>query len=276
MNRQYLYHLMGAAALAVGSALPAGAVLLKCPPDAVRVGDACIDRYEASTWQIPAGNAALIRRIQLGRVTLADLTNAGAVQVSPAFTCAPVFPPTFDGSGNWTSPLFAVSVAGVQPTGCVTWFQAEQACALSGKRLLSNQEWQRAAAATPDPGTDDGGTDCNIGGLEMPVNTGDRAKCVSRWGAFDMVGNVEEWVADWTAQPTGCTGWGAFSDDAMCLAGASTTATGPGALLRGGSFSGVFVEAGVFAVDAANPARAARGIGFRCGRTTIGTSAVVP
>jgi hypothetical protein len=64
-------------------------------------------------------------------------------------------------------------------------------CALSGKRLLTNQERQRAAAGTPDPGTDDGGTHCNIGGLGVPLNTGARAKCAPNWGAFDMVGNPE-------------------------------------------------------------------------------------
>lgn len=278
MNRHHLC-VFGVAALSLAAALPASAVLLRCPPDSVKVGDLCIDKFESSIWQIPSGNAALVRAVQLGRVTLADLTNGGATQVSAAATpstCNPPFPPTFDATGNWTSPLFAVSVAGVKPTSCVTWFQAEQACALSGKRLLTNQEWQRAAAGTPDPGTDDGGTDCNVGGLSRPSDTGSRAQCTSNWGAFDMVGNVAEWVADWVAQSTQCPGWGAFSDDLMCLAGASATATGPGALVRGGFFSGVFVEAGVFAVDVAQPQRVGRGIGFRCARTSISTPATTP
>ena len=64
-------------------------------------------------------------------------------------------------------------------------------CALSGTRLLTHQKRQRAAAGTPDPGTDDGGTDCNIGGLRVLLNIGARAKCASNWGAFDMVGNPE-------------------------------------------------------------------------------------
>ncbi len=44
-----------------------------------------------------------------------------------------------------------------------------------------------------------------------------------------------------------CPGWGSFSDDVMCLAGASTTA-GPGALIRGGGF-GFGSSTGVFAVN---------------------------
>jgi formylglycine-generating enzyme required for sulfatase activity len=279
MNQRHLCRMFGVATVCLVAALPASALLLRCPPDSVKAGDLCIDKYESSIWQIPSENAALVRQVQSGRVTLEALTNNGATQVSAAVMgspCTSSFPPTFDATGNWTSPLFAVSVAGVPPTSCATWFQAEQACALSGKRLLTNQEWQRAAAGTPDPGTDDGGTDCNVGGLARPVEAGSRDKCKSNWGAFDMVGNVAEWVADWVSQPTQCPGWGAFSDDIMCLAGASSTATGPGALIRGGFFSGGFASGGVFALDVANPAHIGRGIGFRCGRGNISTPATAP
>jgi len=40
---------------------PAGAGTLRCPPDSVRVGDACIDLYEESVWQIPPSNTTLTR-----------------------------------------------------------------------------------------------------------------------------------------------------------------------------------------------------------------------
>jgi len=273
MSYRHTCRMFGIAAVCLAGAMPASARVLRCPPESVKVGDVCIDRYEASVWQIPPSNTGLILRVQVGRATLADLTSGGATQVSPSSSCSPAFPASFDATGNWMSPLYAVSVAGVLPAGCVTWFQAEQACALSGKRLLTNQEWQRAAAGTPDPGTDDGGTDCNVGGLNRSVNTGSRAKCASNWGVFDMVGNVEEWVADWVPRSTECPGWGTFSDDVMCLSGASTTATGPGALVRGGSFTS-FTEAGVFALDAGpvhgtlgnSPAEARRSLGFRCAR----------
>ncbi len=50
-----------------------------------------------------------------------------------------------------------------------------------------------------------------------------------------MVGNVSEWVADWVPMSTASPGWGVFSGDHMSLSGASTTATTPAALLRGGT-----------------------------------------
>jgi len=65
----------------------------------------------------------------------------------------------------------------VLPSGCITWFQANQACLLSGKRLLTNREWQGAAASTPDPGTDNGTTDCNIStaGVQLARRFGEAA-----------------------------------------------------------------------------------------------------
>jgi formylglycine-generating enzyme required for sulfatase activity len=80
-----------------------------------------------------------------------------------------------------------------------------------------------------------------------------------------MGGNLHEWVADWVPASTTCPGWGAFSDDDMCLSGASTTATGPGALYRGGKFSDS-TDAGPFSVYGASPWGSYGIIGFRCAR----------
>jgi formylglycine-generating enzyme required for sulfatase activity len=232
----------------------------KCPPDSVEVGPTCVDKYEGSLWNIPPANKRLIEKIKKGKATLDDLIAGGATQhgcdESP-YNHAP-FPPTFPLDGNWTAPLYAVSVPGVLPTACISWLQAEQACALSGKGLLTNQEWQRAAASTPD------GLPCNIG-HNGPVLTG-TAGCVSVWGTFDMVGNVLEWAAEWVPMSTFPCGHWDFSDDEQCLVGALTTGS-PGALLRGGTFdSGPF--AGVLNINAGHPPTASGSIklGFRCGR----------
>jgi hypothetical protein len=243
---------------------------IRCPPDAVAVGTVCIDKYEASVWSIPATATSLIKKVQDGKADRDDLTapckngvecprqisptsDAGSGECDP-----PLFPTTFSARGSWTTPLYAASVAGVKPTGCLTWFQAEQACRLSGKRLATNQEWQ-AAAGTPDPGPDDGVADCNLMGRGT-VETGSRAKCMSGWGAFDMVGNATEWVADWTQAGTLCsTAGSAFGIDVNCLQGAAAPSH-PHALARG--FDGVFAIE-TFAVDTAPTYR---NLGFRCAR----------
>src|SRR5262245_59800890 len=155
------YIVVGCTAVCLAAAVSAGAGTLRCPPDSVKVGNVCIDTYEASVWQIPPSNTALVRLVQAGKATLANLTAGGATQLSPSSSCTPGYPANFPNDGNWTpvpgsnppSPgVYALSIPGVQPSACTTWFQANQACLLSGKRLLTNREWQGAAAGTPDPG----------------------------------------------------------------------------------------------------------------------------
>jgi formylglycine-generating enzyme required for sulfatase activity len=250
---------------------PAGAVIItECPPDAVLVGQTCVDKYEASVWSfvgsVPSGGGELaLEKILKGTVTLTDLEDERVTQISPSSLCEPPFPSTFPPNGGWTEPLYAVSVPGVQPTACVTWFQAAQACRLSGKRLATNLEWQDAAAGTPDTGADDGTTDCNTSSTFDASLTGSRANCKSKWGAFDMVGNVQEWVAEWVPASTSCPGW-PFSLNLMCLSGADSQSPGPGALLRGGRFIDGAVS-GVFDVDGlAPPYVTSFATGFRCAR----------
>jgi formylglycine-generating enzyme required for sulfatase activity len=274
--------LAGAIALALGGAIETGAS--SCPPDAVRVGPVCIDKYEGSVWRIPPEKKTLIRKVQQGRATSADLLAGGATQLGcgyAPFDLAP-YSESFPDTGDWTEPVYAASVAGVLPSSCTSWFQAEQACALSGKRLITNQEWQRAAAGTPDPGaSDDGATKCNVGRpdpanpgfrLSAPSTTGSRAACVSKWGVFEMIGNVGEWVGDWGERGTNCELWSEYGPeygaDVSCWASNGSFGV-PGGVVRGGSYSEESggTNAGTFAARLSDPPNYQTPItGFRCAR----------
>jgi formylglycine-generating enzyme required for sulfatase activity len=242
--------------------------LTRCGADAVVAGTVCLDRYEASVWRVPdptTTNATLVRRIQRGVATRAELTAGGATRLGMA---SDDYAPCTDDGQNCANDIYAVSLPSEIPSANITWFQAQEACANAGKRLPTSAEWQVGANGTPDTGgADNGTTNCNTDNRAPGVTaTGARSACVSARGAFDMVGNLYEWVADWVPLSTACPGWGGFSDDDMCLSGASTTATGPGALLRGGNFFGGMGAGPLTVNGSGQPWLSFIHIGFRCAR----------
>lgn len=155
--------------------------------EVVRVGAGAtafwIDRYEASAWQHNDGTGT-----QYGDEGIYD------------------FPETFPPSGQTTISLYAVSLRGTIPATRATWFQANEACRASGKRLAEGDEWFAAGRGTSDPATDEEGADrssrCLTSGRDLR-RTGGHARvlgtvgCASDWGAEDMIGNVREWTGDW-------------------------------------------------------------------------------
>jgi formylglycine-generating enzyme required for sulfatase activity len=276
VRRRFMHALLVTSVLSMAAIAGAAnfppAPVTRCAPDAIVAGTVCVDKYEASVWRVPNAtttNASLVRKIQRGRATEADLTTSGAVQLG---TTSDDYAPCAHDGQNCTNDIYAVSLPGVLPAAFVTWFQAQEACANAGKRLPSNAEWQVAANGTPDPGPDDHATTCTSNNPAGTTPTGSRSGCVSARGAFDMVGNVAEWVADWIPRSTTCTGWGAFSDDDMCVAGANdappgaSVEAGPGALLRGGFFFLENASGPLSVIGTVSPIRSQPFFGFRCAR----------
>ena len=227
-----------AALVAWGVSMAANAVaasfpmmpLTRCAPDAVVAGTVCLDKYEASVWRVPSPtttNASLVRRIQLGKATLVDLTAGGATQLGTA--SHDDYAPCADDGQTCANDIYEVSLPSVLPSAFINWFQAQEACANAGKRLPTNAEWQVGANGTPDTGgSDNGTTDCNTDFLTRRIEpTGSRSGCFARRVRHGR--QRVQWVADWVPSRRRAPD-GRLEHDLMCLW--VRHRHGPGALLR--------------------------------------------
>jgi len=193
-----LLHAEGSAPTKNAKAAPAPATKPSrpCPPEMTLVGDACVDRYEAH----------LMRR-----------GDDGSLSPHPAHLRPP------------SGVFVARSEPGVRPQGYINRIEAASACENANKRLCSVTEWYRACRGENDTtypyGAGYVAGRCNVGKPHLLsilhgsdpkaweydahfndpeldqrpgflANTGEFSGCVGTNGAYDLVGNLHEWVSD--------------------------------------------------------------------------------
>ena len=183
-----------------------------------------------------------------------------------------------------------VSSVNKLPWRHITLDQAQRACSRAGKRLPSAGEWYKAAIGTPDPNDGWSSEHCNVSNnrAEGVSITGNGIRCISDAGAYDMVGNVWEWVeesvqkGDWNGRELPETGYitgvdvdgiayetnkkkvetfnnDRFWVDERLLAG----------VMRGGYYNSKS-QSGVYATYAASPPTfTGDAVGFRCVVTPV-------
>lgn len=216
----------------IGDGLLPGAPRLltgRCPPEMVDVGGQfCIDRFEVTLVDSASGRELSPYFHPTRTQVLASLSRYRRL---PGSSSAPPLPepPAFTLEEDFSAR--ARSLPSVVPQGYLSGDAADRACRAAGKRLCSRPEWVlacRGQQQTKFPygeQFDEGA--CNVFREAHPAAvlhgdasrehrdprlnrvhgpsgallrlTGASGQCRSTWGvdgAFDMVGNLDEWVSD--------------------------------------------------------------------------------
>jgi hypothetical protein len=103
-------------------------------------------------------------------------------------------------SGNYCVDAYEYPGSGAPPKTRVNWFEATKLCKAAGKRLCALSEWRGACGSKYPYGSSFDADSCNTAdedGFERSLGkAGSNKKCRSRSGAYDMSGNVHEWVEE--------------------------------------------------------------------------------
>lgn len=171
----------------------------------------------------------------------------------------------------------AESKAGALPWRFITRDQAMQMCARSGKRLPTSEEWYALSLGMAQVEKN-----CNVSSKNVS-NAGAYTDCHAPNGAYDLVGNVWEWVSDdvingnYKNAQVPTTGYVAQVDSTGMATVVSqepqelfekdyfwSRADGAYGVIRGGYYDSGS-DGGLYTVHADTPpTTAGAGIGFRC------------
>ena len=173
---------------------------------------------------------------------------------------------------TWGAPDFTDATKANNPVVCVSWEEAQSYCEWVGGRLPTESEWEFAARGEegyiyPWGETFDStlANHCDVNceelwadqeaddGYTFSAPVGIYPDNQSWVGAFDMVGNVFEWVVDW---------FGEYTDEE--LTNPTGVETGTYKVLRGGSYFYEQSRLRTTSRDSISPLEQDSSIGFRC------------
>ncbi len=160
------------------------------------------------------------------------------------------------------------SPSGALPVNCVTYSGAASFCAWDGNRRLPTEaEWERSARGSLSNNYPWGDsfscsqavtaatTSCLNFSPQQPATVGSMPAGKSAEGAYDLVGNVAEWVSDWA---------GSYPNSSVT--DPSGPAVGTQRVVRGGDWVTPVNQTFAYLRRSSMPANAGT-LGFRCARS---------
>jgi len=190
-----------------------------------------------------------------------EVTNRQYAECVQASNCSS---PRLPRSLNFAN-YYAESDFGNFPVIWVTWHDAADYCSFRGKRLPTEAEWEKVARGPENYlfpwGNEEPTSQANFNYIARDVApVGSFPADVSGYGAYDMGGNVREWVADWyqwdyylTASPQNPTG----------------PSEGVTRVLRGGSWNDIALYLRSTVRKNFLPDSYDSNLGFRCASSTF-------
>jgi hypothetical protein len=185
----------------------------KALPDFIYSGKIMLENAQGLVLKLIDGDSKNIRRADIIRV----VKNTAAKFDEPIRTYAMQLSCSDDmvlvdiPPGKQGRPFFKVCIdkyeypnrLDVVPQSNISFDQAQKYCEQQGKRLCTPDEWQWACSGIDGfsypYGAIKDDNKCNVDGA--PERSGSRLNCVSKFGAYDMVGNIFEWVKGANGEP---------------------------------------------------------------------------
>ncbi|NLG18753.1 MAG: formylglycine-generating enzyme family protein [Fibrobacter sp.] len=186
----------------------------RAQPDLVYEGKIRKEDAQTVTIELPDGKQEKLSRSTIKRITRHSSDSFDEPikkYAKPLFCPDDMFlvdmPP-----GKQGKPYFKVcvdryefpNIKDTRPMGNVSYDQAKQYCEQKGKRLCTAQEWQWACSGlegyTYPYGWNVEEQKCNADTRAVETS-GSRHNCVSKFGGYDMTGNIFEWVTGNKAEP---------------------------------------------------------------------------
>ena len=187
----------------------------KAEPDSILTGSIVKEDNTGISFKATDGTNHLIKQDNIVRVIKhsQDNSNNQIKQYAKPLNCPQEMVLVDLPPGTEGRPYFKTCVdkfeypnkEGSLPQGNLSYTDAQQLCAQQGKRLCTAEEWQWTCSsldAYPYPyGKTLDENRCNSDASRILEASGARINCSSRAGAFDMVGNIFEWVTTSNNQP---------------------------------------------------------------------------